>query len=119
MIKINGTKIKTPKDFSIERYNLTKSGRVASGLMVMEFVAKKVRLELSYDIISGDDLNLIYSLIDSDKMFFDVTYPDLDGTIRTKTCYAGALPSKLKRGSSTDPNNGWYWESVSFSLIER
>ena len=39
--KINGTSIKEPTDFDVEKYKLSKSGRVASGKMTMEIIAKK------------------------------------------------------------------------------
>lgn len=113
MIWVNGTKLKTPPICNLERYNLTKSGRVASGKMTMELIAKKRKLLLEYDIISGKDMQTILKLIDSDAMFFKVDY-DLPEGKGTMTCYVGAIPASYFRRSS-----GWYWRDVNFSLIEQ
>jgi hypothetical protein len=119
MIKINGIQIKTPNDLDIEHYNLTKSGRVASGLMTMELVAKKVKLNLSYAFLEGPDLVTIKNIIDGTKMFFDVTYYDDNGVQKTVKCYSGAIKYKKFRSSHKDTFNGWYWKDVEFALIER
>lgn len=116
VIKIDGVQIKNPKDFNIERYNLTKSGRVTSGIMTMDLVAKKRKFNLTYEVISGKHLNEILNLIDTDKMFFQLEYPDINGVQSTCTVYAGAIPSDYYRyGKLT----GEYWKNVSFSLIQQ
>ena len=46
-LKINCTTIKTPNKFDYEAYNLTKSGRVASGEMTMDLIAKKRKFLLN------------------------------------------------------------------------
>ena len=117
VIKINGTPIKNPTEFKIERYNLTKSGRVASGLMTMELVAKKRKFFLKYEVISGNDFQNILNLIDGNEMFFQFEYEE-HGVIKTATCYAGAIPSvkyRAEKGSSSD----WYWKGVDFDIIEQ
>lgn len=112
MIKINGTQIKTPHKALLNRYNLTKSGRVASGKMKMDLVAKKRTLDITYSIISGAEMKKILDLIDTNEMMFTVEYDIPDGKGKM-TCYVGAIPTEyFRRGS------GWYWKNVSFSLIE-
>lgn len=113
MIKIDGVQIKEPTKLKIERYNLTKSGRVASGDMTMDLVKKKKKLFLEYEVISGVELKQILDLIDGTKMFFTVEYEDYDG-IKSMTCYTGAIPSEYFRKTL-----GWYWKGVNFDLIER
>lgn len=110
---IDGHLIKNPTSFTIERYNLTKSGRLASGLMCMDLIAKKRKFLFRYDVISSDDLNTILTYIDGTAMFFVLTYVE-NGTTKTATCYAGSIPAKLHRTGST-----WYWKEISFDLIER
>lgn len=116
MIKINGTKIKTPTSQDIEHYNITNGDRTASGQMMMDLIAKKIKINVSYEVLKGTDLKQIRNLIDGTAMFFDVTYYDDDGVLTTKTCYAGAIKYKKFRHSAT---NGWYWKDVEFALIER
>lgn len=113
IIKINGTAIKTPHELTVERYNLTKSGRVASGKMTMDLVAKKRKLNLSYEVISGEDFQQILDLIDTEEMFFTVEWLDHKGWQKA-TCYVGAIPNTYFRR-----NQGWYYKNVKFALIEQ
>lgn len=117
MLKINGVSIKTPKDLTIQTHNITKSGRVASGLMGMTFIAKKVKLNVKYAVLSGAELQTIANLIDTEEMFFDVTYETYTGVERTITCYSGALDFDKFRNALS--GGGWYWKNVQFALIER
>lgn len=112
-IKINDTQIKNPTEFTIERYNLTKAGRVASGLMVMDLIAKKRKFLLRYSVISGPELTSILNLIDGSSVFFTVEYQE-NGVTKTATCYAGHIPSDRFRTDGV-----WYWRNVNFDLIER
>ena len=113
IIKINGVRIKTPTSYKISRYNLTKSGRVASGDMTMELVAKKRKLFLTYEVLSGEELQHILDLIDGDALFFTVSYTENNQT-KSMTAYVGEIPTDLYR-----PGSKWYWNNVSFNLIER
>lgn len=119
MIKINGIKVKTPMEQSIEHYNITNSDRTASGLMIMEFIAKKTKLILKWPVLKGADLRQIRDLIDTTEMFFDVTYFDEDGVEHTITAYMGNQTYDKYRISAQHPNAGWYWKDVEIHLIER
>jgi hypothetical protein len=118
-LKINGVMMKTPKDIDVERYNLTKSGRVASGDMTMQLIAKKIKLSVSYEVLSGNDLQQLINVIDGNEVFFEVDFQEPTGSARTVTCYAGAIKYKKFRTTNTQAMNGWYWKDVDFSLIER
>ncbi len=113
VFKLNGTTIKRPNHFRIERYNLTKAGRVASGLMIMDLIAKKRKFIFRYTTISSTDLNIILNVIDGDAMFFDVSYVE-NGVTKNASCYSGHIPTNLFR-----TGNVWYWTDVNFDLIER
>lgn len=112
--KINGTLFKAPHHFNIQRYNLTKAGRVATGQMVMDFIAKKRRFDFTYDVISGNDLDHLLDLLDTTEMFMTFSYEQNDIEY-TATVYVGAIPTDRFR---TD-TGAWYWRNVSFALIER
>lgn len=112
-IKLGGTTVKTPKDFTIANYNITKAGRVASGKMVMDLIAKKRKFNFIYDILAGDDLDAILAVIDSTVLFFTLEYVD-NGTAGTATVYVGQVTKTQFR---TDGK--WYWKDVKFDLIEQ
>lgn len=113
VIKLNGTTIKKPKDFKISKFNLTKSGRVASGKMVMDLIAKKRKFEFSYEVLSGPDLDTILGIIDTDAMFFTIDYVE-NGVAKNATVYVGEIAAKKFRTDGV-----WYWKDVSFNLIEQ
>ena len=116
VISINGTEIKQPKpgDFGIEKYKLTSAGRVASGEMKMELVAKKKKFTMKWEVLKGADLKTIADIVDGDTMFFPITYLDDNGTAQTATVYSGALKYTNFRG-----DQGWYWVDASVDLIEQ
>jgi len=116
-LKINGVKIKTPHDMTIERYNLTKAGRTADGRMHMDLISKKRRLEITYEVLTESELNHILDLLDTNDMFFTVDYQE-GNSIKTMTAYVGAIPSKLFRREKQHLGQ-WVWTDVSFNLIEQ
>lgn len=117
---ISDTPIKNPTGFSIELYTLTKSTRVASGDMVMDFVANKRKFQFEYAAITSAELNTIIDLLWTNlattrQCFVTLKYMD-DGVEKTARVYAGSIPKKLHRASTSTT---WVWKDVSFSLIER
>jgi len=113
IITIGGITVKLPTNFSIEKYHLTKAGRVATGDMTLEYIASKRKFNFEYDAISGKDLNTILNVIDTATMFFTLTYKENDVN-KSATVYAGAIPAEQFR---TD--GYWVWKDVTFSLIEQ
>lgn len=116
-VTIGGTPIKTPSTFKIARYNLTKCGRVASGDMTMELVAKKRKLFFTYNAISSKDLKTILDLIDTATMFFSVTFYDETETSTSMTCYVGEIQNELHRRPLVSDDS--IWKGVEFNFIEQ
>ena len=116
VITLNGVTIKQPKpgDFGIERYTLSTAGRVASGTMKLEIVAKKTKLTFKYDVLKGSELKTIADIVDGNTAFFDVVYMDDNGEVKTITVYAGALKYDNFRTVQ-----GIYWTNVAFDLIQQ
>jgi len=113
-IKLNGIQIKSPKDFRISHYKLTKAGRVASGKMVMEVIAKKRKFELDYEVLKGKDLRTILDILNTDQSFFELEYIEND-EVHTATVYVGEISYRRFRTDS----GAWYWKDVAFDLIEQ
>ena len=112
-IKVNGVTIKIPSACAIEKYNITKSGRVANGSMTMDLIAQKAKLNLTYDVVSGTDLAIIKGIIYSTTLFFTVDYNDDDGVAQTKTMYCGDIAYDRFRTDGV-----WYWKNFKVNLIE-
>jgi hypothetical protein len=111
---IDGVAVKEPPaGLSIEKYNLTKSGRVATGKMTLEIIAKKKKFNFEYPIMSGADFDRISAIVDGTKGFFSFQY-DENGNQKTAIVYGGAIKATKSRSIS-----GYYWKDISFALIEQ
>ena len=114
MLKIAGVSVKAPTDLKIGRFDLTKSGRTASGKMVMDVIATKRRVDVVWKILPDDELKKIIDVITANKPFFSLEYPDAGGT-KTMTCYAGDIVTSLWHTK----NGIRYWEEVTIPFIEQ
>ncbi|MNB69320.1 hypothetical protein D3C75_158480 [compost metagenome] len=114
-LKINGGDVKVPSDFGYEYYNLTKSGRVASGRMTMDIIAQKRKFSFSYEVMSGAEMAKLKQLIFNPNVpFFSLEYDDESGT-NVAIVYSGAIKATRFRVGEM----GWYYKGVTFDLIEQ
>lgn len=114
MITIAGVQVANPAEVKIGRFDLTKSSRTASGKMVMELIATKRRVDVTWKMITDDQLKQIIDLITAHKPFFSFSYPDAGGTT-TMTCYAGDINTSLWHTI----NGVRYWREVQIPFIEQ
>lgn len=114
MLKIAGITVKAPTELKVGRFDLSKSGRTASGKMVMEIIATKRRVDVVWKMLKDSELQQILDLITANKPFFSLTYPDAGGS-KTMTCYAGDITTSLWHTK----NGIRYWEEVSIPFIEQ
>ena len=113
---INGTAIKNPSSFKIERFNITTMERLANGQMVGDLIAKKRKFYFVYDAISGEDLdNILEAIWETNDLFYTLTYPE-NGVQKIAIVYVGSIPTELHRAGRT---TNWVWRNVTFNLIER
>lgn len=111
--KVDGVPIKSPYSFRIEKYNITKSGRIASGKMTMDLVAKKRKFILKWDVMADEELQKILAVVDSDKMFFVFEYQE--GNInKSAICYNGDVGQDVGR-----PGDRWFWKDQELHFIEQ
>jgi len=114
MLKIAGVSVKAPSEVNIGRFDLTKSGRTASGKMVMDIIATKRRVDVVWKMLPDNELQKIIDTITANKPFFSLEYPDAGGT-KTMTCYAGDIVTSLWHTK----NGVRYWEEISIPFIEQ
>jgi len=114
MLKIAGITVKAPTELKVGRFDLSKSGRTASGKMVMDIIATKRRVDVVWKMLPDDELQKIIDTITANKPFFTLEYPDAGGT-KTMTCYAGDIITSLWHTK----NGVRYWEEVSIGFIEQ
>lgn len=114
MIKIDDKEIPTPSDYSVGIQDLSKAERNARGDMIMERIATKRKLDLSWKHLSKQDLQLVMNAVS--PVFFKVEYLDPQTNSRqTKTFYAGD-----RNVGALDYINGEIrWKDIKFNVIEK
>jgi len=113
MISVNGVQISTPSSFQIGITDLSKTERNANGGLIIEVIATKRTLELSYSYLSSTALSTILTAISAST--FSVTYPDAQtGADRISTFYC----SDKNAGAIDYQNNIMRYKDVKFNLIE-
>lgn len=112
--KLAGFSLKSPTSFNIAKYNLTKSGRVASGKVKLKIIARKRKFEFEYTVLSGTDYQIIDDLLygTGTSEFYTFEYVE-NGIEKSATVYSGALTADKFRTDGI-----WYWKNVKFALIE-
>jgi len=114
MIKINGVGIPTPSDFSVSIQDISKAERNAAGTMIIERIATKRKLELSWSFLTKTDLSSLLQAVS--PVFFTVEYPDPQtGSNRVGTFYCGDRTCGMLDFKNGVPR----YKDVKFNLIER
>lgn len=113
-LKLDGHKIKTPSNWRIERYPITKGKRTANGKAQLEIIAYKHKFYFQYPALDSYELNELLDILwRSDTMFHELTYIE-DNIEKTATVYYGMIPAPLHRTGSV-----WMYKDVNFQLIEQ
>jgi hypothetical protein len=114
LLNINGVDLPSPSDLQVGLMDISKADRNAAGTMIIERIATKRKLQISYSYLSADDLKQVLSAVS--PVFFTVTYPDPQtSTMRTGTFYSGDRTCPM-----IDYKNGVpRYKDVKFDLIER
>lgn len=114
LLTIGSQAMPTPTELQIDYMDLSKADRNANGLMIIERVATKRKLEVKYAYLTASDLQKILNAIA--PTFYDVTYLDAQtNSFKTGSFYSG------------DRSVGWIdyldgvprYKDLSFDLIER
>lgn len=114
MIQINGISISTPSSYLVGIQDISKAERNARGDMIIERIATKRKLELSWNYLSQTDLQQLLQLVS--LVFFSVNYPDPQtGTVQTGMFYCGDRST----GALDYQNGKVRWKDIKFNLVER
>lgn len=114
MLKIDGVVIPTPSDYQVGIMDLSKAERNALGTMIIERVATKRKLELSWKYLSKEELSSLFNRVSA--VLFQVEYVDpQDNVLKIGTFYAGD-----RKAGAIDYQDGIIrYKDISVNLIER
>lgn len=114
LINVDGVDLPTPSDFSVGIQDLSKAERNARGTLIMERIATKSKLELSWKYLTRTQLSQILNAVS--PTFFTVIYMDpITDANRTGTFYSGDRSVGMLRFTNGVPE----YRDVKFSIIER
>jgi len=113
LLTIGGSAMPTPSDISVSFNDISKADRNARGTMIIERIATKRKLEISYAYLNNTNLVTVLNAVQSTT--FSVTYPDpLTNGSRTGTFYAGDRSVGMIKYTGGVPT----WKDIKFDLIE-
>ncbi|MEY8001211.1 DUF6711 family protein [Clostridium sp. Mt-5] len=114
MLKINGVELPDPSTYNPSIQDISNAQRNARGEMILERIATKRKLSLSWAFLSGTDTLQLLSLVSS--TFFSVEYIDpQDGGLKSGTFYSG---DRTMTGIMYK-DGIMYYKDVKFDIIER
>ena len=114
MIEINGGKIPTPTDYRVGVMDLSKAERNVAGTMVIDRIATKRKLDLSWNYLTKEQVRQLFNAVS--PVFFTVRYIDpVDNTRKTGSFYAGD-----RNAGALDYRKGNIrYKDITVNLIER
>lgn len=108
-----GYNLKSPSTYFPSIEILENSNRNANGDLIREIIANKVKLNMSWNYMTQNEISVLTALRKLGK--FTCDYLDLDGTYKTIEAYCGdisATPVHTNNGFVTD------WQDVTCNFIE-
>lgn len=114
LIKINGVEMPPPASLQVGIQDLSKAERNARGTMIIERIATKRKIELSWAYLAPDQLSQLLTAVSA--VFFSATYTDPQTNVeQTGTFYCG----DRNAGVLDCINGNMRYKDIKFSLIER
>ncbi|WHH58489.1 DUF6711 family protein [Petroclostridium sp. X23] len=118
LLKINNTEISVyPKEFTVTPLDIDNGEstvRTADGTLNRDRVAVKRQIEMSWGVLSWEDVSSILQAMQD--VFFDFYYPDpMTGQYETKTFYVGNRPTP----AALSKNGQILWSGLKVTLTEK
>ncbi|HEY4429562.1 MAG TPA: DUF6711 family protein [Paenibacillus sp.] len=113
MISVNGVLLPSPTQYVVSIQDLSKGERNVNGLLLLERIATKRKIDLGWKMLTEAQFANILNLVSG--VFFQVAYKDPQTGDRTGTFYSG----DRKAPALFVKNGVVQYSEVSFSIIER
>jgi hypothetical protein len=117
ILKIDGTEIVSPKEFSVTILDLDDSEasvRTADGTLNRDRIAIKKQITMSWGVLSWSEMSTLLTAMS--PIYFEFYYPDpQEGAYVTKTMYVGNRPAPVSVSAGGDIK----WSGLKAILTER
>lgn len=113
MLKVNGIPIATPSDFSVGVQDLSQAERVATGDIVIDRIATKIKLTMKWNYLTATQLSTLLNAIE--PVTFSVTYLDpRSNSQQSRMFYVGDRNAGMYRYNNGNPE----YVDIGFNFIE-
>lgn len=113
LIKVNGVAFPNPSSYKVGVMDISKAERNANGRMVIDIIATKVKLEMSWNYLTEQQLSKILTAIKGNT--FNVEYLDPRTNSRqTRLFYVGDRQAGMYSYCKGKP----LWTDIGFNFIE-
>ena len=114
LISINGVELPTPSEYSVGIQDISQGGRNAKGDMIIERIATKRKIELSWKVMDATELASLLNKVS--PVFFTVNYIDpQENTMKTGTFYSGDRTAPMLQFINGVPK----YKDIKLSLVEK
>lgn len=117
LLTINGVEVANPAKLEVGRQNINNedAGRTQTGLMEMEIIVTKTKLNCSWNTLTWEETSKLLQAVEQ-KKYMTIRYPDPKArTYKTKTFYVGdrTIPAvHMVDGIEK-------WSNITMNFIER
>ena len=113
MLQVNGVTISTPSEFTVGVQDISQAERVATGDIVIDRIATKVKLNMKWNYLDAEGLSTLLTAIS--PVTFSVTYPDpRSNSNETRQFYVGDRNAGMYRYRNGNPE----YIDIGFNFIE-
>lgn len=114
LLTIDGVAMPTPSSLTLGIQDISKAERNTRGTMIIERIATKDKLEMSWAHLTRSQLSLLLNAVK--PTLFEVTYMDPEtDAFRTSTFYAGDRSIAFVSFVDNEP----VYKDIKFNVIER
>ena len=114
LLQINGVDLPTPSDYNIGVQDITMTQRNANGTTLIERIATKKKISITYKVLSGSTLSQILTAVS--YTYYDMTYLDpITNTYLTGSFFSG----DRDMGMITFIDGNPIYKDLSFEFVER
>lgn len=114
LITANGVALPTPSDLQMGIQDISNAQRNANGLMIIQRIATKKTITLTYAYLNATDMSTILNAVSG--TYFNVTYLD---PISNSTVTGSFYPGDRSLGYIDYQNGVPRYNNLKFELIER
>ena len=117
LLTVAGTALPDPHDVKLTRFPIKKENRTASGRLVVEIIAYKRRLQVTWALMRDPDLQTLLTLLEDHGPFVQVDFAPEGAEPQSMVA---AVEEPIETGLwYKAPDGSRFWRDVTVTFVER